>query len=780
MRVTDGSCSSDTRWLRRWPVRALVAAGCTEFVFAVTAAAGIGARDPRNRSAPPSRGVAPTGLLEPGELAFDLVGATGGAARALAVRGDLAYVGAGTTIDVYDVSVPAAPRPVGGALLLADEPGWIASIALVGSHAYASVRIIGGARGLHPEDEVHSASRAGRLWVFDLSDPRAPVQVADVPVSGDTGRIAVTAGRLVVPSVPELLVFDVAHPAEPRLIEAIGDWHDNDVVVSDGLAFGVDGQAHVEVVDLSSSAAPHAVGRLMLDGRPEEVAAVGRIAYATIEAYETRLAIVDATDPVAMKQIGSFDLPKPAPDERTCTPQHIWTADGALAVTTLLGQTEGAAWGRDMLAVLTLVDVADPTDPRTTATYQFEQGVSASDVVARDGRMLLTVTDPSFGTHHLHDVDLALAGGLRVLDTRAPTAIREIGRTVPLARAWRVIADGDLLYVAESANSGSGAAVDRLHVLSVSGSGALTPRGVVAFPPINGMVLAPELESRILIATADSQTGAGVVLGLDVRDPDHPQQIGRFVTTDRVTDVAWSAPHALALTSAPAQASTLAVIDLTDADWPSQIGALQLEGGSALAVDGRHAYVSGCGSAGLCVVDLSDPHQPRVVPHGGGERVQSWQIAASRGFVFATWGRSEPDETFSSVLTVIDAIEPSRWHVAAEADITYGGPTGLFVQRGILAATAFWNSRFVLYDVADPASPRLLGSQATADSETRDVAVVGCRIAVADALGGVQVYQARRSGTLPPSRRPHIEFPTGSPAVYLPRAEGGVTCPLDR
>jgi len=89
----------------------------------------------------------------------ELVGLWPGFINAVAVSGDYAYLGASAQLLVTDVSVPAAPRPIGQVSL----PDEVKRVAVSDGYAYV-------------------ADGGGGLRVVDISTPSAPVEVGSAPV----------------------------------------------------------------------------------------------------------------------------------------------------------------------------------------------------------------------------------------------------------------------------------------------------------------------------------------------------------------------------------------------------------------------------------------------------------------------------------------------------------------------------------------------------------------------------------------------------------------------
>ncbi len=105
-----------------------------------------------------------------------LLGQIGGEARGIVVDGDLAYMGEGPRLDVFDLSNPASPELIGQSAPL---PGTIQDLDVQDGLVYAA------------------AGEAG-LRIFDPSDPTMPVEIGayeqpgltlGVEISGTVGYV---------------------------------------------------------------------------------------------------------------------------------------------------------------------------------------------------------------------------------------------------------------------------------------------------------------------------------------------------------------------------------------------------------------------------------------------------------------------------------------------------------------------------------------------------------------------------------------------------------------
>ena len=147
----------------------------------------------------------PKGLGAPGPAALpvaapnaqnvELVGQIGGACYAVAVQGNMAYVGLGPRLAVLDVSSPTSPTLLGQSAVL---PGVVEGVVVAGSQAYVA------------------AGSAG-LRIVDVSSPASPRELGDYDTADCATGVAL-AGTLAYVADREggLRILDISNPASPR------------------------------------------------------------------------------------------------------------------------------------------------------------------------------------------------------------------------------------------------------------------------------------------------------------------------------------------------------------------------------------------------------------------------------------------------------------------------------------------------------------------------------------------------------------------------------------
>ncbi|MCX7037906.1 MAG: hypothetical protein NT005_02045, partial [Spirochaetes bacterium] len=437
----------------------------------------------------------------------------GANARGLAVAGSTLYVADGDEgLRAYDLADPRDPSPVGAfqwrggparglavlgdRILLLQEHG-VAVIDVVDRARPAAAGTIGGpGASAVAADGGYALVVDGdsRVGVYDLSDPRGPVQLDLLAVEGDgasgapgiavhadhayvaseaglqvldvlvTGRsfavgscrtpgrtfgVAVAEGRAYVAGhAAGLRVIDVSDPSrlsDASLTAAVATRFAQSVALEAGLAFIADGDAGVRIVDVSG-VNPREIGAYRIG------AAVGRVAVREGTLFAAcgagGLRIVDASDPANPREVGSFAVP----DAKDAAVQ------GPLL---FLAAGEGG---------VQVLDVSDPTRPEAVGSpipvnaRRIVLHGSIALAIGREGVAVLDITTPRAPTllgwyRTGWAEDIALDGrlacvaegprGLTVLDLSDPRRPRVVS-ACPEVYAAGVALDGSYALVADS------------------------------------------------------------------------------------------------------------------------------------------------------------------------------------------------------------------------------------------------------------------------------------------------------------------------------------------
>lgn len=295
-----------------------------------------------------------------------------GAAHAVAIAGDCAYVAGTYGLQVIGIENPEDPQEIGSM----DAPaGYRIAVTVDGNHAYV-------------------ADGSGGVEVIDITSPDSPWLAVDVPTLGFCRGVVLSGGRAYLPTAPNhmmpaftgiqiiafaglehspvlgaigtpgvaadvvvsgsysyvadgidgLQVIDVGFPEEPQITGAANTPGDAaGVAISGHWVYVADSGSGLQVVDVADPADPQIVGHVDTPGWARHVAIQG--AYAYVADDSTGLQIIDITDPEAPQIVASIPTPGAARDVAV-SGDHALVADGSLQV----------------------IDIADPLNPWIAAT----------------------------------------------------------------------------------------------------------------------------------------------------------------------------------------------------------------------------------------------------------------------------------------------------------------------------------------------------------------------------------------------------------------------------
>lgn len=224
---------------------------------------------------------------------------------------------------------------------------------------------------------------AGGIWVLDISDPRAPVEVTFVEtdfiptsmsISGSTAAVATQ-------SFGTVALFDLSNPDQPQFVtnvQQLGRSMPEVGLVEDTLyVYSISG---VGIFDVSDIKASQQIGSVDLPtlGTDEPEPASGGITpideLATDEVSDVAIAdneylfgvagsaglsVVDITDPIGPEQVASMDFDLPA--------REVAIDDDRLNVLTVGPPVVGESIS-DIPWALHVIDVSEPSEPKTIDT----------------------------------------------------------------------------------------------------------------------------------------------------------------------------------------------------------------------------------------------------------------------------------------------------------------------------------------------------------------------------------------------------------------------------
>jgi hypothetical protein len=284
---------------------------------------------------------------------FTPVGSIAGPADLVKVSGRYAYVSAGKTLTIVDVTDPAAPKRAGAYTF----PELIWGLTVVGSTAYVAADTYG-------------------LGILDVSNAAAPVLRGALKTPGQAKNVALFGTRaLVADHVSGIDVVDISTPAKPVLVGSFFvDGFAKDVVTTGTLAFALDQPAGLYVFDLAKleSFEPAATMTLASPIPLRAQLTVGQMPSTDGQ----RLAVVVGGGPIQIYDVSNRQAMVHAASYRT---------PGVAQRVSLMGTR---AYVADGPAGLQVVDLSAPSKPSIVGSYK--TAAPARDV-AVDGSLVFVI-----------------------------------------------------------------------------------------------------------------------------------------------------------------------------------------------------------------------------------------------------------------------------------------------------------------------------------------------------------------------------------------------------
>ncbi|MCB1128514.1 MAG: hypothetical protein KDM81_18610, partial [Verrucomicrobiae bacterium] len=249
---------------------------------------------------------------------------TTGTAMRVAGAGDLAFV-ASWELEIIDVSVPSAPRKLGGY-----QPAWAPQDVIPAGHLVYVLPYTG-------------------VEIVDLSNPEAPRKVGGYEGQSQMGGLALADEHLYVAALNAgLRVLDVSNPGEVQLAGAFTELpqRTSEVAISGNLACVAVGPAGIRMIDVSNPADPQLTGSIDALDNVFTVSMSGEHAYV---GDGHSLQVIDISDPTNPRRVGGCALKsfKSFANDVAVSGDFVYVA----------AQAEG----------LVVVDVSDPTHPTKVA-----------------------------------------------------------------------------------------------------------------------------------------------------------------------------------------------------------------------------------------------------------------------------------------------------------------------------------------------------------------------------------------------------------------------------
>lgn len=536
----------------------------------------------------------------------------------------LLYYNTGAELVIADISNPSAPSLLGR--WTDSNKSWLYNIQVADTllyvpHGFSGVDIVDVSnagqpvkvgkipiRYLGPTTSIHDVEVAGKYayvpqgsWfrVVDVTTPTLPTDVAVIkPTTGFMKSIAVSDDYAYITAFPDgLIVVDISTPTSPVAIGTLDTPGDALGIVKQGNHVYISERYAIQVVDVSNPYAPVQVGVYQpADFHPSEnILISGDFLY--LQDRHAGVHIVDVSDPSTPTQTGVLVLP-------------IAPGDGLhLSGSTLY---LGTLW--DGLAI---VDVSEPSSPSFLNTLG--EMPYAHSIAGADGGVFVA------SKHDLWYLRPQVSSVEAMLVWNTPLYLGEIAERDGLAFLTK---DDDMF------------GIGYLEILDVSNPYSPISQGTASLT-IQGA-------NSIVISNTYAYVGSrGGVSAVNIANQNAPYETSSVSVGSSVDvrGVFVEGNHLYAATTAG-----LKIFDVSDPATLNFAGEYPGVYASAVAVNGRYAYLGLGSTPGFQIIDVFTPTAPALVRTlntcGTGRA-----IAVSNGYAYLADGCSN--------ITLYDVSDPS-------------------------------------------------------------------------------------------------------------------------
>ena len=344
-------------------------------------------------------------------------------------------------------------------------------------------------------------------------------------------------------------------------------------------------------------------------------------------------------------------------------------------------------------ASLSILDISDPAQPVRRAYVPLPQ--NPRDIHAAGSLVLVALG----------------ADGLQIIDVSNPDqpVLRRSYRTSGSVQQVQV--SGSRAYLIEEQDAGKLS----LHVLDVSNPDTPIFRG-----SYKGLEDAEELQVVGSLAYISSSARQGLLI-IDVSNPDLPTLRGSFRTSGEPVDLAVVGQRAYLIDQSGINANTLRILDVSNPAAPSLLGSYSQTPLSvaSISVSGTTVYIAQHQSQELLIVDAGNPATPVLSGSYTAGALVNTVTATTNTLSLAT----------ANGLELVDASKADN-PVRRGTYVSGERISRIQVVDKLVYAVAK-DSGLLIYDVSDPAQPRLHGSfdQLNLDfaEQVEDVRVQGDR-----------------------------------------------------
>ena len=556
---------------------------------------------------------------------FTLLGQIGGSAYAIAVEGNIVYMGQGPRLITLDVAQPNAPRLLGMSQVL---PGAVLGVQVAGGYAYVTTLYSGlhildvrdptrptvvnslSPKGVSCNDVAlrnnlaYLACNPGGLYIVDVGDPQQPREVSRGKVPGNMISIAILGNFAYLVDITQrgLVAVDVSDPANPvkvgfvspdnipdKLTPSISFWSVR--ACSNYLCIAAFNYG-LAVLDVSNPAQP-TFARGYKAASASGLASKGNIVYLVDDI--SGVYVLDLTAPghpskvgLLPTNVGEFEF---SPMEST---QRGMTAQGNLVFVT------DPAYG------LTLVDVSNPTSPARVGHYQ------------------TPLPDVLFEVRVVGNYAYVVGrnSGFRVVDVSDPTAPREVYYDDSRKDGYTqsptgLVVEGKYAYISDANYP--------FHMYDVSNPHKPAELGAVYDPRHPDGASDIVLYGNVAYLSGSGSEhafypGEGLWI-IDVSNPRQPKAAGFIDVPNKGWKLAVHNHYLYAMDGASdkkqSEPIALRVFDLSNPLHPVQVTRIPIPEGNGgtlvdMLVDEGHLYLSFAPFI-IKIFDLTNPSQPAEV-----------------------------------------------------------------------------------------------------------------------------------------------------------------------
>ena len=612
--------------------------------------------------------------------------------------------------------------------------------------------------------------------------------VAKVEFYRDSGVLISTS-----PTSPYSLTFDTtgiangAHIFYAKAYDGAGN-----VATSPGATVTVNNNTS------TFAANPKLVGFLPGVGTTRDVAATGSTAYVACDGWG--LTVVDASNPAAPKAVGSASVPFDG---------NYVAVSGTLACATGYRSYYGTDTTLTNVDGFYVVDVSSSTNAKVVGTLESAttvfygvamSGNNAYVACGSAGLKVIDISNPAapsivggcvtpgyaFGVSVSGNYAYVAAGvaGLQVVNISNRSLPTVAGSVDTPGAAKDVAVAGNYAYVADG---------NSLQVIDISNPSSPVIRGVLA-------MVAPQMIVKVRVQNAKvyAAGSGGGLLVIDVSNPAGPVLVSSLalsgVSGSSSIGVAVSGAQVylanytgglqivnVSTITAPSPTTTLMdwftgykiatkpglavvtgvhyfnggqqntesvrILNVPAGSAPSLVGSLETNAFvfNGVAVTGAYAYVA-CGSAGLKIIDISNPATPRIVGSFATPG-SAWAVTVVGSYAYVANGVQG--------VSVVNISNPASPTSVSWID-TLGAAEDITIANG-LAYVADGNSLQII-DISNPSSPVIRGSQPFATGVSAvEVKVQNNTAYVAGSGGGLITVDVsnpsspKQLGSVPPS-----------------------------